>query len=372
MDPRNRKLAELLVQYSCGVQKGEKLLVESVGFDALDLVHEIVSEATRLGAHVYTNFRSDTLTRRFLHDAGEEQIRAQAKYDLHRMKEMDCFIGIRASANTMEMSDVPSEKNGLWSKHYVQPVHMKTRVPKTRWVVLRYPNNAMAQNAKKPLHVFEDFYFDVCTLDYAKMSKAMDPLKALMDATDRVEIKGPKTDLKFSIRGLSSIKCDGKLNIPDGELYTAPVRDSIDGTICFNTPALFEGVVFDEIQLRFKNGKVVEADAGANTGRLNAILDRDRGARYVGEFSLGFNPYVTEAMLDALFDEKIAGSLHMALGNAYDDCFNGNRSQIHWDLVHIQRPEKGGGEIHFDGKLLRKDGLFVPKELKGLNPDRLK
>lgn len=371
MDPRNTELANLLVDYSCAVKKGEKLLVECIGFDALDLVHEVVHRATKRGAHVFTQMRSDRVQRRFLLDASEEQIRSQAKYDLYRMRDMDCFIGIRATSNTMEMSDVPSEKQKLWAKYYSTPVHFKVRVPKTRWVVLRYPNDAMAQNAHKSRHAFEDFYFDVCTLDYKKMSKAMDPLKRLMDKTDRVEIKAPKTDLSFSIKDLPAIKCDGRLNIPDGECYSAPVKNSINGTICFNAAALFDGVVFDEINLKFRNGKVVEAAAGAQTKKLNSILDRDKGARYIGEFALGFNPYVTEPMLDALFDEKIAGSLHMALGGAYDDCFNGNRSSIHWDLVHIQRPERGGGEIHFDGKLIRKDGMFVPKELKGLNPDRL-
>ena len=372
MDPRVTKLAELLVNYSCEIKKGDKILVESVGFDALDLVHEITHVATAKGGLVFHNFRNDRLTRRFLHDADEEQIKAQAKYDLYRMKDMDCFIGVRASANTMEMGDVPSGKLKLWNKHYVTPVHFKVRVPKTRWVVLRYPNDSMAQNAHKPLHVFEDFYFKVCTLDYSKMSKAMDPLKAMMDATDKVQIKAPGTDLSFSIKGLNAIKCDGKLNIPDGECYTAPVRNSINGTILMNAAALFEGTVFDKIGLTFKNGKVVKADAGAQTAKLNEILDRDGGSRYVGEFALGFNPYVTDPMLDALFDEKIAGSLHMALGNAYDDCFNGNRSAIHWDLVHIQRLEKGGGEIWFDGRLVRKDGKFVPKELQGLNPEKLK
>lgn len=371
MDPRITKLADLLVNYSCEVKKGERLLVEMIGFDPFDLGHEVTRIATKKGAHVFVNIRHDRLQRRFLLDASEEQIKAQAKYDLYRMKEMDCYIGIRGSSNTMELGDVPSSKQKLWTKHYVTPVHFKTRVPKTRWVVLRYPNEAMAQNAHKALHAFEDFFFDVCTLDYRKMSKAMDPLKKLMDSTDRVEIKAPKTDLAFSIQGLQAIKCDGKLNIPDGECYTAPVKKSINGTICFNAAALYEGTVFDEINLRFVNGKVAEADAGAQTKKLREILDTDAGSRFVGEFALGFNPHVTEPMLDALFDEKIAGSLHMALGNAYDDCDNGNRSSIHWDIVHIQRPERGGGEIYFDGKLIRKNGLFVPKELQGLNPDRL-
>jgi len=328
VDPRSSKLADLLVNYSCGVKKGEKLLLESVGFDPLDLIHEIVSVATKKGAHVFTTFRVDRVHRRYLLDASEEQIRAQAKYDLYRMRDMDCYIGIRASTNTMELGDVPAEKQRLWSKYYSDPVHMKTRVPKTRWVVLRYPNDAMAQNAHKSLHAFEDFYYDVCTLDYGKMSKAMDPLKKMMEMTDRVQIKGPDTDLTFSIKGMPAIKCDGHLNIPDGECYTAPVRDSINGTICFNSQSLNEGVVFDQIRIRFRNGKAVEAEAGAQTDKLNEILNRDKGARYVGEFSFGFNPYITKPMLDTLFDEKIAGSLHMALGNAYDDCFNGNRSSI--------------------------------------------
>ncbi len=372
MDPRSTKLANLLVSYSCGVKKGEKLLVECVGFDPHDLVHEILREATKVGANPFVKFRTDTLLRRFLLDANEEQIKAQAKYDLYRMRDMDCFIGIRAGKNTMELGDLPADKRSLWTKHYVTPVHFKTRVTKTRWVVLRYPNAAMAQNAHESIHAFEDFYYKVCTLDYRKMSKAMDPLKKLMDETDRVTIKGPKTDISFSIKGFESVKCDGHLNIPDGECFTAPVRDSLNGTICFNAAALFEGVVFDEIHLTFRNGKVIDADAGTQTDRLNEILDRDRGSRFVGEFALGFNPYVTEPMLDALFDEKIAGSLHMALGNAYDECFNGNRSSIHWDLVHIQRPERGGGEIYFDGELVRRNGMFAPTALRGLNPGRLK
>jgi aminopeptidase len=372
VDPRITRLADLLVGYSCAVQRGEKVLVESIGFDALPLVHEVIRYVTLAGGIVYTNIRHDRLTRQFLHAADEEQIRAQARYDLHRMKEMQCYIGVRGTPNTSEMVDVPTDKLRWWNKHYNDPVHMKTRVPKTRWVVLRWPNDSMAQNAHRPLQAFEDFYFDVCTLDYPRMSRAMDPLKALMESTDRVQIVAPGTDLSFSIKGLPAIKCDGHVNIPDGELFTAPVKSSINGTIRFNTRSQFEGAIFEDITLTFKNGKIVEATAGANTERLNQILDRDPGARFIGEFSLGFNPHIHEAMLDTLFDEKIAGSLHMAIGNSYDECPNGNKSSIHWDIVQIQRPEKGGGEILFDGKVIRRDGVFVPKELKGLNPDRLR
>ncbi|MBP6874536.1 MAG: aminopeptidase [Candidatus Eisenbacteria bacterium] len=372
MDPRITRLADLLVNYSCGVKKGENVLVECFGFSPLPLVDELVRVVTRKGGNAFVQFQHDRLLRTFLLHANEEQIKAQAKHPLARMKDMQCYIGVRGAENTAELSDVPGKQNRLYALHYRKPVHMEQRVPHTRWVVLRYPNDAMAQNAKKPTPAFEDFYFSVCTMDYPKMSKAMNPLKRLMEKTDKVAIKSPGTDLTFSIKGLPAIKCDGKMNIPDGELFTAPVRESINGTVRFNAGSLQDGVNYGDINLTFRNGKAVKAESGANTKKLNEVLDQDEGARYVGEFSFGFNPFITETMLDILFDEKIAGSFHMALGNAYDECDNKNRSALHWDLIQIQTPERGGGEIWFDGKLIRKDGLFVPAALQGLNPENLK
>jgi aminopeptidase len=217
---------------------------------------------------------------------------------------------------------------------------------------------------------FENLYFDVCTMDYQRMAKAMMPLQRRMASADRVEIKGPGTDLKFSIKGIGAKLCKGDRNIPDGEVFSCPVKDSIEGAIQFNTPTLYSGTRFDNVRLVFKRGKVVEATS-SNSKRLNEILDTDAGARYTGEFSLGFNPYIQNPMCDILFDEKIAGSLHLTPGQAYEECDNGNRSAVHWDMVLIQRPEWGGGEVWFDGELVRKDGLFVPKDLKPLNPKNL-
>ncbi len=372
MDPRVTRLADVLVNYSCNVKRGEKLLIEVNGFEPLDLVDEILRVALLKGALVFYEFRHDTLLRTLLQHASEEQIRAQAKYPLHQMKDMDCYIGIRGTPNISELGDVPAQKNKWYSLHYREPVHIKVRVPKTRWVVLRYPNHSMAQSAHMPLGPFQDFFYDVCTMDYAKMSRAMNPLQRRLEAADRVHIKAPGTDLHFSVKGLPAIKCDGKINIPDGELFTAPVRDSIEGTVRFNAGSLLDGMVFGAIHLTFRRGKVIKVEAGADTKRVNDILDRDAGARYVGEFAFGFNPYVTQPMLDILFDEKIAGSFHMALGNAYQECNNGNKSSLHWDLIQIQTPALGGGEIWFDGELIRRDGRFIPKPLQGLNPERLK
>ena len=186
-----------------------------------------------------------------------------------------------------------------------------------------------------------------------------------------MHLKGPGTDLTFSIKGMNAIKCDGERNIPDGEVYTAPIRDSINGTLSYNTPSLVAGFRFENIRFTFENGKIVDATAN-DTQRINQYLDTDEGGRYIGEFSLGVNPNIHTPMCDTLFDEKIAGSIHFTPGNAYDEADNGNRSAIHWDLVLIQTPEYGGGEIYFDDVLIRKDGRFVIPELEGLNEENLR
>jgi len=244
------------------------------------------------------------------------------------------------------------------------------RVNKTKWVILRWPTPAMAQQAMMSTESFEDFFFRVCTQDYSRMVKGMQSLETLMANTDQVHLKGPDTDLRFSIKGIGAVACGGSHNIPDGEVFSCPVKDSVEGEITYNAPTIYQGVSFDRIHLKFEKGKIVHAD-GSNAERLNEILDSDAGARYIGEFAIGFNPHILEPMRDILFDEKIAGSFHFTPGQAYEEADNGNRSQVHWDMVQIQRPEYGGGEIWFDGELIRKDGLFVKEALKTLNPDYL-
>ena len=286
------------------------------------------------------------------------------------MEKMDCYVAVRGSDNVTELADVPSEKMHLFDTYYQTPVHHDIRVKKTRWVVLRYPNSAMAQLANTSVEAFEEFYFKVCNLDYSKMGEAMKSLIAFMNRTDRVKIVGPGTDLSFSIKNIPAVPCAGDRNIPDGEVYTAPVRNSINGTLSYNAPAVFQGVTFENIFFRFENGKIVEAKSN-DTARLNSILDTDEGARYIGEFAIGVNPYIIKPMKDTLFDEKIMGSFHFTPGNCYEEAPNGNSSAIHWDLVCIQTPEYGGGEIYFDDVLIRKDGRFVVEELECLNPENL-
>ena len=369
MDSRIEKLSNLLVNFSTRVQPGENVLIRYLGDDTRDLVKALIRDVYKAGGNPFVEAADDSIKREILMNANEAQLKLQADHDLEFMKKMDCYIAIRGGDNTMELADVPSEKMNMDS--IIGSELLDYRVENTKWVVLRYPNNAMAQLAGMSKAAFEDFYFDVCTLDYAKMDKAMDALKARMDKADQVHLLGPDLDLTFSIKGIGSIKCSGNMNIPDGEVYSAPVRESMNGHITYNAPSLENGFTYEQVHFEIENGKIVKATAN-DTKRINEFLDTDEGARYFGEFAIGVNPYILSPMKDILFDEKICGSFHLTPGRCYDDCSNGNKSAIHWDLVMIQRPEYGGGEIWFDDELIRKDGIFVPEDLQCLNPENLK
>lgn len=369
MDPRIKKLAESLVNYSCSVKQGEKVLIDYEGEITRPLVRQLIKEVYSAGAFPYATSRDSTINREIMLGCKEAQLQFLCEFKLAEMKGMDAYIAIRGCENAAELSDVPSAQTNLYMRE-MRPL-LDYRVNHTKWVVLRYPNPSMAQLANTSQEAFEDFYFDVCTTDYEKMGRAMDPLVDLMNNTDTVHIVGPGTDLRFSIKGIPTIKCCGERNIPDGEVYTAPVRNSVNGIISYNTPSEELGFTFDNIVFEFKDGKIIKATAN-NTDKINELLDTDEGARFIGEFAIGVNPFILEPMKDTLFDEKIAGSFHFTPGASYEDAFNGNKSAVHWDLVNIQRPEYGGGEIWFDDVLVRKDGLFIPESLHGLNPDNLK
>lgn len=367
-DPRYTELADLLVGYSLGLKKGERALLEM--FDVPDEFSvELMRAVRRVGGIPLIEIRHTRVTREILKETNERHAALVRDVELNRMKKMQAYIGVRGAANANETSDVAPDKTALYSRT-LRPVQ-NWRVDKTRWVVLRWPTPSMAQSANMSTEAFENFYFEVCTMDYRRMAKAMVPLERRMKKANRVQIKSPGTDLTFSIKGIGAKMCKGDRNIPDGEVFSCPVKDSVNGYITYNTPSLYSGTKFENIRLEFSNGKIIKATS-SNTKRLNEILDTDAGARYVGEFSLGFNPYILNPMCDILFDEKIAGSLHFTPGQAYETCDNGNRSAVHWDMVLIQRPEWGGGEVWFDGELIRKDGMFVPKDLKPLNPENLK
>lgn len=366
-DQRLDRLAEVLVDHSCQLKQGEKVLIEAIDLPDSALVCRLVELAAARGAHPLVTLKDNQALRAIYRHASDTSLGLAGDFEKARMEQMDAYIGIRGAANSSQFADVPLERMDAYQRLWWVPVHSEVRVPRTRWVVLRYPTHSMAQAANMSTAGFEDFYFDVCTTDYAQMARDQEPLVARMLAADRVRLKGPGTDLEFSILGMPVRPCHGQRNIPDGEVFTAPLRESLNGTIRYNAPSRYQGSVFSDVEFEFSKGRIVRANCAGDSGKLNRVLDADEGARYVGEWSIGCNNRVRQPMLDTLFDEKIGGSIHLTPGSAYDECDNGNRSRIHWDLVLIQTPAWGGGEIWFDDQLLRKDGRFVPEDLQGLN-----
>ncbi|MDX2065235.1 MAG: aminopeptidase [Fimbriimonadaceae bacterium] len=372
-DPRIARLADLVCDHSCAVTADDTVLIHAFDVDP-QAVAEFVSAARRRGAKVMTRLESNTVRRALLMGMTPENARTIAAAEKFEMEQVTAYIALRGAENAFEISDVPGDVMAMWQREYAVPVVFETRIPNTKWVAMRWPNAGMAQQASMSTAAFTDFYFDVCTVDYARMATACAPLAELMNRTDRVRVVGPgETDFSFSIKDIGAVPCTGERNVPDGECFTAPVKESVNGVVAFNTVSSYQGAEYANIRYVIRDGKIVEATAGAQTDRLNEILDTDPGARYFGEFALGFNPQILHPIKDTLFDEKIAGSIHFTPGNSYaPPGGNGNVSAVHWDTVLIQRPEYGGGEIFFDDVLVRKDGLFVLPELQGLNPENLR
>ena len=372
-DPRLDKLADVLTNHSTEVQPGECVLIE--GFDIpQEMVIALIRSIRKAGGIPVIELKHNRIQREIILGDSDAEIKQIALFEAYRMQNVQAYIGIRGNPNIAELTDVPIKAMQRYETLWMLPIHYDIRVQRTKWVVLPWPDPELAQRAGMSTEAFEDYYFDVCTLDYSRMEQATLPLKALMAETDEVHILSEDTDLRFSIKDIPVVPCAGKNNLPDAECFTAPVRDSVNGKIHFNTPSTYQGTTFIDIRLRFENGKIVEASANnaKNTQRLNAILDTDEGARYIGEFSIAFNPYITNPISNILFDGKIAGSYHITVGQAYEESDNGTRSMIHWSLVNIQSPSysyRGSGEIYFDQKLIRKDGKFVEPALKGLNPE---
>lgn len=366
-DPRLKQLARTVVQYSASVQPGEKVLIRALDVHDADILAPFIDEIHTAGGHAFIDVSDYAVNRRMMLSGTEEQFRIDAAFKLEQMKQMDAVVLVLGENNVSEYADVPAAKRDAYRKWYKPITDEQT---KKKWILFNYPTKAYAQLAEMSTESYTQFLYDTCTMDYSRMSAAMDPLVKLMNGTDRVRIVAPGTDLSFSIAGIPSIKCDGKVNLPDGEVYTAPVRDSVNGTITFNTRASYLGQNFSSVSFTFVNGRVA-ACRSDNDAKLNELLDADDGARYIGEFAIGVNPYVNRIMNDIGFDEKINGSVHFALGQAYSNADNGNDSNIHWDIVLLFKKEFGGGEIYFDDVLISKDGRFVIDSLLGLNPENL-
>ena len=374
MDPRYESFAQLLTGYSLELKRGEVVVIEIYDDVDLEMIIALIREVRRAGAVPVLLYKKMAFIRALLEDIGPEarELQLIAHSERTLMMAADCYIGMRGMVNPAELAGVKPENLQLYNLLWVGPVHHEERIPHTRWVVTRFPTATYAHMAGMSANDFKDCFFKTVLVDYGKMKQAMLPLKTLMEKTDKVRIEGPGTDLSFSIKGIPACICAGNINVPDGELFTSVVLGSTEGKITFNLPAFRDGQRFEMVRFIFKNGKAVSSSCqSGDKERLKAILDTDKGSRVPGEFSIAVNPEVKEVMGESIWDEKIRGTIHMAIGGCLPQTPNGNQSSIHWDLICDQRKEHGGGEIYFDGVLVRKDGLFVLEELAGLNPDQL-
>ena len=366
-----RNLAKVIVERCCAVKPGERVLVEATGCEDA-LAAEVLRAVYDAGGAPFYNQMWDSLQSAWLERACEESVRLQAAWDAERMRSMDVYIGLRSSANAFDLSAIPSGQSRLYRREYETPVHFQTRVPKTRWLVTRIPNASMAQTAGMPTREFEEFYYRCCCLGYDRFRARMEPLAAAMRGARSVRIKGEGVDLRFEMCGAGVAVCSGTRNIPAGEVFSAPSPGSVEGYIRYNVPASFNGSEFKGVRLEFDHGRISRASCESGDGSaLEAIFDTDGGARMIGEFAIGTNPFIDRITGDILFDEKASGSFHLTPGNSYDGCGNGNRSGIHWDLVYRMHGEYGGAELWFDDTLISRNGLFVPDALQPLNPENL-
>ncbi len=371
-DERLDRLAKLLLTHSLRLSKGE-LFEINAALPAKPLIKALMKQANAIGAIPCPRLEDDELMRLFYGfiDADHPEdslpaIRSMVEWKQAYWKHIAAHVDIGVDENDAELSGVNSRALALYRKEN-KPIR-DLMIDERRWVYLHWPTMADAQKAGMCYDDFFDFFLNAALVDYDAMHRSMEPLIELMQKTNDVRIVGPDTDIRFSIAGMNVVPCIGERNIPDGEVYTAPVRDSANGYVHYNTAAMRYGKKFESPRLVFKKGHIEEATCAGDSKGFNDLLNADEGARYLGEFALGVNNAIDRAIGNTLYDEKIGGSFHLTPGNSYASAPNGNHSQLHLDIVCIQTKAYGGGEIWFDGKLIRKDGVFVPESLSRLNP----
>ena len=360
-------LADIIINHSLETKKDEKIILYYETKEADNLVKEIIKKANEKEASVYLRYtdpKLDKLLKENLRESVFDVYKNEIKFDVANF---DSFIAIRCNVNDYEYKNVNDNMLGKLNK--LKSRYNDIKINNRKWVLLNYPSDVEAYKAKMTYDDYKNFSYSAMCEDYDKMQNDIRPLKLLMETTDKVRLTGVDTDITFSIKDMPIIPCCGEKNIPDGEIYCAPVKKSVNGYIKYNTPSPYRGEVFHGVKLTFKDGKIIDAtcDEKEKQDKLNEIFNTDAGARYVGEFSIGLNPKIKHPIGNILFDEKIIGSIHFTPGMAYKDSYNGNSSSIHWDMVLIQRKDYGGGDIYFDDVLIRKDGKFVISDLLHLN-----
>lgn len=360
------KLANILLDHSLELKANDKLIIETI-VEAKDLNKEILIQANKRGVYAELNLSDDDYKSLLLENKNNniDNLEVFTNHDINKYKDIDGVIAIRGFKNEFSAVDVdPILMQDIQRKR----MKLSEVIMSKKWILINYPTHAMAQKAKMSYDKYVEFCNQAMCSDYKAMRKNLLPLKELFNKTDKVHITSPGTNITFSIKGIDTVICSGENNIPDGEVFTAPVKESVNGVIKYNTYSIQQNKRWDNIELTFENGKIVKSTCdNASEDELSKLFDIDDGARYTGEFSIGVNNNIKNPIGDILYDEKIGGSFHLTPGVAYEDANNGNKSSLHWDLVLIQNESFGGGEIYFDDVLIRKDGKFVIEELLSLN-----
>ncbi|MGI6324586.1 MAG: aminopeptidase [Bacilli bacterium] len=360
-----KSIAKTIVNYSLELKADEKVLIICQSVIASPLVKALITEICNQKAIPNVNIVDQEIGALLLENTTAKRVELIKKISQFEIDNYDAFINIKYSVNDYEAKNINNDIISMIGEQLKDISDI--RINERKWVLINYPSILDAYKSKMKIEEFHSYALKVMDINYQQMAVDIKPLKELMEKTDKVRITGKDTDLVFSIKDMPVIPCVGKNNIPDGEIFTAPIKNSVNGYITYNTPAPYRGKIYTNIKLTFKDGKIISATCNENDEDLNRIFNTDEDSRYIGEFAIGLNPLITEPMGDILYDEKIIGSIHFTPGRSYRDSYNGNNSSIHWDLVLIQRPEYGGGNIYFDDVLIRENGLFVLEELKHLN-----
>ena len=354
MDKRWYQLAEILVHYSAAVRAGERVMVAMHEVETFPLVQAVYEMAVRAGAHVQVQFLSDRFRRALLQWGATEQIARVPDIEAYGMEWADVYFGLRGAANPFELAGIPGDRLAVHQR--AQGIVSTLRWEKTRWCLVRVPTPALAQSAETDLETLTDLFFAACLRDWAAESARWQAVANVLAQGQMIRLVGRETDLSFSVAGRKWLVGDGHANMPDGELYTAPVSESVDGYIYFEFPGVFGGRQVRDIRLAWEGGRLVRASAGDNEAYLQEVLGTDAGASRVGEFAFGTNEGLNRLCRDMLLDEKIGGTVHFALGRAYPACGGDNRSAVHWDIVKDTRAE---GAVYLDGKLIFENGRFL-------------
>ncbi|MGD8605135.1 MAG: aminopeptidase [Anaerolineales bacterium] len=354
MNDQWKQLADVLVNYSIGLQPEEKLLITMMEKDTFPLMRAVYAAAVKAGGLPQVEFQSVFLERDLMLYGNQAQLDWVPELNAYGMEWADCYVGLRGASNPHEFTGIAPSKISAHKRAMGKVSSMRNEL--TRWVLVRVPNEAMAQQAEMSLDEMMDFFFEATLRDWENESQRYHEIQKVFQAAETVRILGAETDITFSTRGRIYEVADGHLNMPDGEIFTAPVDDSAEGHITFEFPGVYVGQKVEGIRLEFKEGEIVKATAETNEDLLHELMNMDEGASRLGEFGVGTNFGIQRFCSDILYDEKIGGTIHLALGRAYAECNGVNDSALHWDLIKDLRDE---GEIHLDGDKVFEKGKFL-------------